>query len=176
MDLANTHKPLKLFIWGFLMILLGIIAIAHSTMTTLISVILLGTLLLIGGIVVIVDAFTFWWSHWRGFFLVLLSGILYTAAGLALIENPIFASVSLTLLLGAFYLIVGFFRVIFSATSGMARWGWGLFSGLIAIALGILILTNMPESGLFFIGLFIGIDLIFAGWAYIMIALAASRR
>ena len=173
MDALLPRSSLKFFIWGLVLVLLGIIAIGTSTMTTLISILFLGTLLLVGGIVLIVDAFSFWWSRWHGFFLVLLSGILYTALGIILIQNPMLASVTLTLMLGIFYLIIGVIRVIYSLFSKTPNWGWGLFSGLIAFILGVLILSNWPQSGLFIIGLFIGIDLLLAGWSYIMTSLAS---
>jgi uncharacterized membrane protein HdeD (DUF308 family) len=51
--------------------------------------------------------------------------------------------------------------------------GWRLASSIITLLLGVLILLEWPASGLFIIGLFIGIDLIFTGWVYIVSALSA---
>ncbi len=162
-----------LFLWGLLLFLLGIYAIGTSTLTTQISVLILGVLLLIGGGITIVDAFTTWWGKGSSFFFRLLAGILYVIAGIMLLRNPIAASISITLVLGIFYLVLGIYHIIYSVTIRYLNWGWGLFNGIITLLLGILILEHWPASGLFFIGLFVGIDLLFFGWASMMTALAA---
>jgi len=69
--------------------------------------------------------------------------------------------------------IVGFFRMAYVLSTRVPNWGWGFFSGLLALLLGVLILSSWPQSGLFVIGLFVGIDLFFVGLAYIMTSLAA---
>lgn len=170
---AFTKHWRKFFMWGVVLVILGVVAISATTMSTLISMIFLGSLLLIGGVVLIIDAFTFWWSKWSGFFLVLILGVLYFAVGMMLIKNPMLASVSLTLFLGVFYLFAGIFRIIYSLFTRIPSWGWGFFSGFISLLLGALILSNWPQSGMFIIGLFIGIDLLVMGWSYIMTSLAA---
>jgi uncharacterized membrane protein HdeD (DUF308 family) len=170
-DLSNHW--LKFFIWGMVLVILGIIAISATTMTTLISVIFLGSLLVVAGMVMVIDAFSFWWNKWSGFFFVLISGLIYLLFGMMLINNPIFATESLTLFIGIFYLVVGVFRAISVLFSRVPNWGWGFFSAVIAILLGVLILSSWPQSGLFIIGLFVGIDLFFAGLFYMMTSLAA---
>lgn len=161
------------FIWGLLLLILGVVAISAATLTTILSVLFLGFLLLISGIVIIIDTFSFWWHKWSGFILHLILGILYVAVGVMLIKSPLSASISLTLLLGAFYLTIGIFRIIYSLSVRVPRWGWSFFNAIISLLLGILILSSWPQSSLFIIGLFVGIDLIFTGWVYIMAALAA---
>ena len=42
-------------------------------------------------------------------------------------------------------------------------WGWQVADGLVTLALGLLVLAEWPGSGLWVIGLFVGIDLIFYG-------------
>ena len=54
-------------------------------------------------------------------------------------------------------------------------WGWQVLSGLVALLLGLFITAGWPASSIWVIGTFIGIDLIFGGWSFIMIALAARR-
>lgn len=160
-------------IWGLALVILGLVAIAAASFTTLVSVIMIGIFLLIAGVVVLVDTFSFWWGKWAGFTVHLLMGILYAAVGLMLIQNPLSGSISLTLLLGILYLILGVFRTIYSLSIQAPRWGWSFFNGLVTTALGLLILCDWPASSLFIIGLFVGIDLLFCGWAYVMAALAA---
>jgi uncharacterized membrane protein HdeD (DUF308 family) len=162
-------------IWGLVMAALGVFAISATVLTTLITVIMLGILLLVGGAVVIIDAFTFWRGKNKGFFLHVLMGIVYLLAGAILIKNPIEGSISITLFLGIFYIILGVSRIAYSLSMRMLSWGWSLFNGIITLLLGILIIANWPASSLFIIGLFVGIDLIFCGWAYFMVALAARN-
>lgn len=162
------------FMWGIILIILGIVAISVTTLTTLISVIFLGTIIFISGIVIIADAAKVWWGRWKNFLLHLIVGALYTLFGLMLMVNPAAASVSLTLLLGILYLLLGIFRLTYSLSSQLSHWGWGAFSGLLSLLLGILIITSWPASSLFIIGLFVGIDLLVCGWVYVMSALTAK--
>ena len=79
------------FIWGLLLLLLGIIAISATAFTTIISILFLGFLLLMGGIVIVIDAFTFWWHKWNGLFFHVILGALYIVAGIMLIKSPVLA-------------------------------------------------------------------------------------
>ncbi|RDI43349.1 HdeD family acid-resistance protein [Aquicella lusitana] len=159
--------------WGIVFIVLGIAAISAATIATFISVVFLGLLLFLGGVVVIVDSFTSWRQKWGGFLLHLIMGLLYLVAGLMVIYSPVLATVSLTLVLGVFFIVQGLFRIIYSLTIQLLNWGWNLFNGIITLFLGIIIMANWPEASLYIIGLFVGIDLLFCGWTYVMIALSA---
>jgi len=175
MYLSAFSKNWGLFlVWGIALIVLGLIAISATTMSTIVSVIFLGFLLLICGFVIIIDAFSFWRNKGHGFFMHLIFGILYLLVGIMLIQKPILASVSFTLVLGVFYLVVGVFRFFYSISVRAPQWGWSFFNALISLLLGVLILASWPQSGLFIIGLFVGIDLLFTGWTYVMAALAAK--
>jgi len=158
------------FVWGIALIVLGALAVSFATFTTLLSVIVLAGLIFASGIVIIIDAFTFWWEKWSGFFLHLIMGLLYAIVGVMLLRSPVLASISLTLLLGVLYLMLGIFRIIYSLWFRLPRWGWSFFSGLLGLLLGVLILAEWPASSLFIIGLFVGIDLIVVGWVYVMAA------
>lgn len=161
--------------WGILLIILGLITLYFDTMTTLISVIIIGVMFVIAGIVVIIDSFQFWRDKKAGLLLHLLMGLFYLIAGLILIRGPVIGAISITLVLGVLFLILGLFRIVFSLSHRLSYWGWNLFSGLITLILGIFILIGWPASSLFILGLFVGIDLILIGWAYIMVALAAKN-
>lgn len=156
---------------GLLFILLGFLAVGSSTAVTLGSVIFLGSLLLLGGVVQI--AYTFSIRGWSGFFISLLSGILYSVVGFMMIVHPAESALSLTLLLAAFYIVGGIFRIVASATTRFEHWGWALVSGVIKFGLGLLIWFGWPDTGLWIIGLFIGIDLIFYGWFWVLLSLTA---
>lgn len=160
-------------LFGLVLIALGVFAVASSTAVTLASMVVLGVLLLIGGIMQTIYAF--WMREWSGFFLSLLSGIIYTVLGLMLTIHPTAGALSLTLLLAAFYIIGGIFRMITSAYMRFEMWGWAFFSGLIKFVLGMLIWVGWPQTGLWVFGLFIGIDLIFYGWFWAILAISARN-
>ncbi len=161
------------FAWGVLLVLLGVLAITYATVTSVVSVIVFGVLLFIGGVVIIFDCFKSSWGKWGEFFMHLVMGILYLVAGLILIKGPLAGSITLTLLLAIFYIVLGLFRTFSCLTREVTNRGWRLASSILTLILGILILIEWPMSGLFIIGLFIGIDLIFTGWIYIVSALSA---
>ncbi len=174
--LARYSKNWVWFLsWGILLMVVGLAAIGVSTLTTLLSVLFLGVVLMVGGVVVIVDTFKFWWGHWNGFILHLAIAIFYLIIGGMLVKNPVISSIALTFVIGVLYLILGIFRLIYSLAFQLPQWGWGLVNSIISLLIGILILYSWPTSGLFVIGLFIGIDLFVAGWVYLMIALAGRN-
>ena len=136
-DLESLRKQWKWFLLlGILLIALGIIAIGTATTVTMVSVVVLGTLLFIGGLAQL--GYSFWTKQWSGFFFSLLAGILYTVTGALLILNPTAGALSLTLLLAAFYIVGGIFRIVGSIMMRFEQWGWALFSGLVKLLLGIL--------------------------------------
>ncbi len=162
------------FMWGLVLVILGCAAISAATFTTLLSVVFIGILLLISGIVITLDCFSFWWGKGRGFFLHLLIGLLYITAGITLINSPLSGSIPLTLFLGLFYVLVGISRLLYSSWFQTPSWGWNFTNGLLSLLLGVLIIAELPSSALYIIGLFVGIDLIFCGLAYLMVSLAAK--
>jgi len=163
-------------IYGVAMIILGTIAISLSTMTVIVTIMLLGTLMIIGGIITLVDSFKFWRSRLSGFVVHLIMGILYLIVGIWLVSKPLTAAVTLTLLLGIMYIVLGTFRMLGAMMMRLPYWGWRLASGILTAILGIIILCYWPAVSLFVIGLIVGIDLLFTGWTYILLAIAAKTN
>lgn len=156
---------------GVTFIALGLLAIGSSTLVTTVSMIFLGSLLLFGGI--IQTGYTFSIRKWSGFFLSLLSGILYGVVGFLMIIHPTASALSLTLILAAFYVVGGLFRIVGAASMRFEHWGWALASGVIKFMLGLLIWMGWPDTGLWVIGLFVGIDMIFYGWFWVLLSLTS---
>jgi uncharacterized membrane protein HdeD (DUF308 family) len=166
----------RFLLWGVTLIILGLLAISTAMMTTFISVVFLGVLITIAGAIILVDTWSFWRVKKSGFALHLLMGVVYLAGGLMLMDNPLAGSISLTFLLGVLYITLGAFRSIYALTHRyMPRWGLSLLNGCVSFLLGIMILSSWPESSLYIIGLFVGIDLLVCGWVYVMSALAAHQ-
>ena len=123
----------------------------------------------------IISSITAWRHRFGNFILQLILGVLYFLAGLLLIKHPVMGSLSITFFLGVLFIIIGVFRLINSLLYRYPQWGWVFFNGLITLLLGILIMSSWPVSGLFIIGLFIAIDLLFLGWTYIIGAVCAHN-
>jgi uncharacterized membrane protein HdeD (DUF308 family) len=158
---------------GILLIIGGTLAIIYDVAATLLSVLFFGWLLIIVGAIEGVQSF--WQPRWGGFFLHLILGILAVVVGFHLVSSPVQGALVLTLIMAIYFMVIGIFRIITALTMRFPSWGWVLLSGVITFILGILIKSQWPATGLWVIGLFIGIDLIFSGWAYVMLSLAAGK-
>jgi len=159
---------------GIALVVLGVIALGASVATTIVSVLLFGWLLVIGGILEAVHAF---WRErgWGGFFIDLLTGILYVVVGFMMVANPVETAVALTLLVALFLIFSGVFRIVVALILRLPHWGWLLLHGIVDLLLGIAIWSRWPWDGLWVIGLFFAIDLIFNGWSLVMLGMAARR-
>lgn len=130
-----------------------------------------GWVLLIAGIIEAVQAFRH--RHGGHLFLHVLNAVLSIIVGIMLVLSPLAGALVLTLLLAAYFTVAGIFRIVTAFAMRIPGWGWLLFNGIVTLILGILIWTHWPASGLWIIGLFIGIDLIIVGWSQVMTAAAA---
>ena len=162
------------FALGFLLVILGTIALGRTYLFTTFSVVFLGWLMLAAGVSQMMFACTRE-RGWGGFLLGLVTGVLYIVAGFMMIFNPGATAVALTLLIAMFLLFDGIFRVITAITIRVPHRVWLGLSGLLAVLLGIAIWRQWPYSGIWVIGLFVGIHMIFNGWSVVMLALAAKN-
>jgi len=158
---------------GVLFVIFGTVGLGMLFTLTMASILFFGILLLIGGAAQSIQAFTF--HGWRNIVSHLLMGAFYLFAAYVIINNPLAVSATLTLLLASVFMALGVIRSVTAVQHREYRqWGWLLFSGLLTVALGVMILAQWPVSGLWVIGLFVAIDMIFHGWAYIWLALAVK--
>ncbi|WP_193197703.1 HdeD family acid-resistance protein [Nostoc sp. MG11] len=156
---------------GIFMIVLGIGAIAEPFVATIAITFVLSWILLIAGIIRIVHAFQS--RRKRSFWSKLLIGILYVIAGILLLSNIFGAALSLTLALGILFFVEGVFEVIAAfQVRPDPNWGWVLFSGIMAIILGILIMSEWPFSAAWVLGVFAGINFLLTGIWMIMLSLS----
>jgi uncharacterized membrane protein HdeD (DUF308 family) len=173
----ESHALRRNWFWflllGILLIVAGTLAIMYPVLATLASVEVFGYLLVFGGAVEVVSAF--WAGRWGGFFLHLLGGLLYLFIGAVLIERPGLGAAGYTLMLAVFFVAAGLFRIVFALGHRFSAWGWTLLSGVITLLLGILVWRQWPASALWVIGTFVGIELIFSGWSWVMLGLAVRK-
>ena len=158
---------------GAALIVLGVIATLMSVTTTFVSMLFLSAILLIGGIIRFVSAFSA--REWSGSLLLALAGALYVVAGVLTFRHPVAAALALTLLFAALFMAVGLFRIITSIWNRYPSWGWVALSGAVSFLLGLLLWNQWPVSGLWFIGLCIGIDLIVEGIGWLMLSYGAEN-
>jgi uncharacterized membrane protein HdeD (DUF308 family) len=156
---------------GIGMVALGTFSISWACLTTLsvTATWIFGFFLLASGIGEVVSAFRV--GRWSGMLIHLLIGLIYSAVGFMVIDQPETAALQLTLIIAIFLIISGIFRVAFAIVEHFPGRGWVLLNGAVTFMLGMLIYKQWPVSGLWVIGMFIGIDLLFNGWAWIMLAI-----
>jgi uncharacterized membrane protein HdeD (DUF308 family) len=157
-----------LLAWGVVLIVIGLLAIGFSFSATLGTVVAFGVLAIAGGAAEIVGSF--WAKNWGGLVLKLLAGVLYIVVGLLMIAHPIGAAAGLTLMISAALLVSGVLRIILAVMHRFSGWLWVVLNGVITLVLGVMIWRQWPESALWVIGLFLGIDLVFSGFSWVMLA------
>jgi uncharacterized membrane protein HdeD (DUF308 family) len=166
--------------WGWIVALgvvylfAGLVALGSVVMATVASVFLVGVMMIVAGVAEVFSAFQV--KSWGKFLLWALLGVLYIVAGFVTFENPLLAAALLTLILGASLVASGIMRIILAF--GMKRespWIWVLLSGVVTLLLGLLICAHWPVSSLYILGVFLGIDLIMAGAAWIGLGLGLHR-
>ncbi len=159
-----------LLVLGILMIGLGTIAFIIMPAATLGTVLVLGWLLVVSGVFEAIQAFRERKSG--GFFLHLLGSVIGLLVGFLVVTHPVAGALAWTLLFAAFFTVIGIFRLVAAIQLQFPNWGWAAFDGAITLALGILLWAEWPWSGLWFLGLAVGISLILRGWSYVMFAIA----
>jgi uncharacterized membrane protein HdeD (DUF308 family) len=100
----------------------------------------------------------------------LVAGLLGIVLGLLIVTHPVAGALAWTMLIASFFLVVGTFRLVAAIRMKFPNWGWAAFDGAITLLLGIVLWADWPWSGLWFLGLSIGISLILRGWAHVMLA------
>jgi uncharacterized membrane protein HdeD (DUF308 family) len=131
-------------------------------------------MMIVAGIAEIINAFQL--KGWGKFLLWALLGVLYIVAGFVTFENPLLAAALLTLVLGAALIASGIMRIFLAfSMKSESPWVWVLLSSLVTLLLGLLILAHWPVSSVYVLGIFLGVDLVMAGTAWIALGFALRR-
>src|SRR5215468_9260751 len=173
----SIHDHWGLFLFeGILLVVLGLLAILVPQVASLAVTLLLGWLFAISGIFGLIASF--WARQAPGFWWSLLSAVLSIVVGGLLLARPVVGVFSLTYLLIAFFFVEGVVSIMYAIehrrelTGG---WVWMLVSGIITLALGVMILAGLPSTAAWALGLLVGIDMVFGGSALMAIALHARN-
>ena len=159
---------------GILLVVLGILALLAPVVASVAATVFFGWILFLSGLLGLISTIRarrapgVWWS--------LVSALIGMAAGVLLLGWPVLGALSLTAVLIAFLFAEGIVSIMYAlehrnALSG--RWGWMLASGIIDVTLAVLLILGLPGTALWALGLILGINLIFGGWALIFMALHA---
>jgi uncharacterized membrane protein HdeD (DUF308 family) len=174
---AAVREHWKAFlIEGLLLVILGLAAMIVPPLAGLAVTIFLGWMFLISGVASL--ALTFWARQMPGFWWSLISAVLGIAAGIILLSQPVQGVLTLTIVVGAYFLAEGVATIMYSLEHRRElseRWSWMLFSGLLDILIAAMIITGLPGSAEWAIGLLVGINLVFGGATLIGMALAARK-
>lgn len=155
---------------GVLLITLGVLCVGKAQSTTTFSILVLGWILAISGALWLINAFRAF--TWHGFFLFLLNALIRGATGFLLLRHPDAGAAGVTMLLASLFIVAGLFRAVGAGVIRFPRWGWTVFSGIVSFVLGVSLLASWPSASTYFIGLVIGIDLIFDGASLVAFATA----
>ena len=154
--------------------ILGILAVVLPVATGLAVEILVGSILILGGIIQCIRALWAW--SWLGFMLRLLWSSLYLIAGVALLASPLRGLLTLALVLAVLFLVEGISKLaLVSRLHPVRSRKWLFFDGAVAAMLGGLIWAGWPGDAQWVIGLLLGIRLLYLGWTTIMVALAVRN-
>lgn len=164
------HKWGWLLAIGIAMVFLGTVALFITPAATLGTVLVLGWLLVVSGVVEAIQAFRV--RKWGGIFLHLIGGVLGVLIGLLIVTHPVAGALAFTLLLASFFTVIGVFRLVAAFRLKFPNWGWAAFDGAVTLLLGVLLWFDWPGSGLWFLGFAVGVSLLLRGWSYVMFAIA----
>jgi len=159
---------------GIVMVILGVIGLGMTVLFNEIVVMYFGFLLLFGSGVQLMQAFRA--EAWKGRVWHVLIALVYIVGGIIAVTEPVIAGMTLALLIAWTLIVIGVLRLFMALQMrGATGWLWTLLGGVLSVVLGVMIINEWPQSGLWVIGLFVAIEILFAGWSQIMIALAAKN-
>jgi len=174
---AAVREHWKAFLFeGILLVVLGLAAMIVPPLASLAVTIFLGWMFLISGVAGL--ALTFWARQMPGFWWSLLSAALAVVAGILLLAQPVQGTLTLTIVVGVYFLAEGVATIMYALEHRRElseRWSWMLVAGLMDILIAFVIISGLPGSALWAVGLLVGINLLFGGASLIGMALAARK-
>jgi len=172
-EIATVRRSWGWFLLiGILLMVLGATCIVKAQTATTFSILVLGWILVISGVFWLVNSFLT--VTVPIFFLFLLNALIRGGIGYLLIRHPNAGAEGVTMVLAVLFIVGGLFRTAGASVIKFPWWGWTVLSGVVAVVLGVYLLANWPVASAFFVGVVIGVDLLFDGGA--LIAFGAAIR
>jgi uncharacterized membrane protein HdeD (DUF308 family) len=158
---------------GSLLVLCGTLAIIFPLIGSVVAISVLSIILLVAGLATLVGAF--WTGKWSGFLVHVLVGMLYLAAGFVVSERPLLSILLVTVYVAVTFMVMGVFRMMAAMMIRFPQWGWTLLNGCVTFLVGLVIYRNLPFNAAWVIGLLVGMEMLFNGWAWIMLSQEIRR-
>lgn len=146
---------------GILLIIGGAFALYASVLTSFISVIYIGAMLMVVGVLEIISGFRM--RHTQPFIVYLLAGVLAVVVGFMFLDQPQVGVLALSLLICGYLFASGLFRGVVAIAERYPRWGWDLAYGVVAIGLGVYLLKEWPIASFWILGTLVAIEIIARG-------------
>lgn len=163
-----------LIIGGILSLIVGFLALSFPFFFSAIIVQLLGAFAFVSGLISLCVAL--FGRHTAHRFVAAVSALIRIAAGLALLLFVLPGVLAITLVLAVLFLLEGVFCIVGACSmKDQPGWGWLLLNGAIALGLGLMLWVRWPSDAAWVIGLFYGINSIFAGTSLLMMGIAGSK-
>jgi uncharacterized membrane protein HdeD (DUF308 family) len=158
---------------GILTLILGVFAISAPAIAGVWVTIAVGAVFLVNGIFQVAHGFGV--PGWKGKTFTILIGILTVIGGGVILARPMFGLEVLTLILAIYFVMEGVMTLMMAFQLKPEKgWGWALFSGIVSLVLGGIIWMQWPVSGLWAIGILVGVRMLMCGWG--MIAFGSVAR
>lgn len=175
-DAVRAHWKAFL-IEGLVFLVIGLAAIVLPSFASIAITVLLGWMFVTIGVAGVI--LSIWARQMPGLWWSLVSAGLAIAAGLVLLIWPLEGTLSLTLVIGAYFLVEGVATIMYALDHKRElsnRWGWLMFAGIMDILISVVIMIGLPGSAFWAVGLIVGINLMFGGASLIGMALAARSE
>ena len=171
------HHWKAFLIEGIVLVVLGLAAVIVPPIASIAVTVMLGWMFFIAGLAALL--MTFWARQAPGFIWSLISAVLGIAAGIILLTRPAESTLTLTVVVGIYFLAEGVATIMYALQHRKElsqRWSWMAFSGLMDILIAFLIISGLPGSAAWAIGILVGINLLIGGSSLIALALAAKNK
>jgi uncharacterized membrane protein HdeD (DUF308 family) len=173
----ELHHVRKHWWWfmtlGCLLMLNGTLALTFPLFASAVTIAFLSILLLVAGVATLVGAF--WTGKWSGFLVHILVGLLYVFAGFVVTEDPRLSLLMVCIYVAVTFMVMGIFRILAAMMIRFPQWGWTLLSGCVTFLTGLIVYRHSQMDAAWIIGLLVGLELLFSGWAWIMLALEIKQ-
>lgn len=145
---------------GILLVLAGLVVLGNTVVATAVSVVFLGWLTLLSGLIGLVSGL--FKIGKDGFWSAALGGGLLLVLGIVMLRNPAITALSITLVAGSMFLATGLTRVVVAFQLSEHRVPL-VISGLISVGLGILVLFNLVTASFTLLGVMVGVQAVVEG-------------
>lgn len=170
---AVRANPQRFKTVGWVLLGMGVLSILFPLASSVAYKAMLGWLILISGAVVLYHAFQS--KDWQSALLSGLVGVIQIAGGVYLGFFPFTGLVGLTVFLAIMFLMQGGMELgIALQHRDREGWIWLLLSAAASGLVGIMLLTGLPGTALWAIGLLVGINLLTSGFAFHALVRAAE--